>query len=72
MTLKAKEGNSMNQWKLAILRVATVVWAVLMLPWGAHAQQPVAADGLPASAVASNSSDDQNRKAASSDSAASS
>ena len=57
----------MNMWKLRILRAAVVVWAVLMLPWGARAQQPVVADGSPASAVASNSNGDHS---ASSDSSA--
>ena len=60
----------MNMWKLRILRAAVVVWAVLMLPWGARAQQPVVADGSPASAVASNSNGDQNTNSASSDSSA--
>jgi len=62
----------MNMWKLRILRAAVVVWAVLMLPWGARAQQPVVADGSPASAVASNSNGDQNTNSASSDSSAAS
>ena len=62
----------MNMWKLRILRAAVVVWAVLMLPWGARAQQPVVADGSPASAVASNSNGDHNTNSASSDSSAAS
>jgi Putative beta-barrel porin-2, OmpL-like. bbp2 len=62
----------MNTCKLPILRAAIVMWAALMLPWGARAQQPVAADGSPASAVASNSNDDRNSNSTSSDSAASS
>ena len=60
----------MNDWKLHTLRGALVVWAVLMLPWGAQAQQPVAADSSPASTVASNSRGDQNTNSASSDSSA--
>ncbi|HEY4878619.1 MAG TPA: outer membrane beta-barrel protein [Candidatus Acidoferrales bacterium] len=60
----------MNMWKLRILRAAVVVWAVLMLPWGARAQQPVVADGSPASAVASNSNGDHSTNSASSDSSA--
>ena len=60
----------MNMWKLRILRAAiVVVWAVLILPWGARAQRPTA-DGSPASAVASNSDGDQNTNSASSDSSA--
>jgi hypothetical protein len=62
----------MNDVKLRILGVMIVVCAVLMLPWRAHAQQPVGTGGSPSSTVASNPSDNQNDNSASSDSPATS
>jgi putative OmpL-like beta-barrel porin-2 len=62
----------MNDWKLRILRVTIAVCTVLMLPWRAHAQQPVATDNSSSSTVASNPNDNQNGNSASSDSPATS
>jgi len=62
----------MNDVTLRILRLMIVAGAALMLPWRAHAQQPLGTGGSPSSTVASNPNDNQNDNSASSDSPATS